>query len=786
MQRYIYLLFFAGIVGQTVASKAQSPVIFSYSNQQTYFVQFEQGNRPEHSITNIIIRELAKGTRQRLEHTDYSFRFHYEVQLVRRRNRLTANVELQNFRFSGDTRYMGFEIADVLMPERVDFDVQLFQGNTLIKESNVQSTNLNLERNPFTIDYVDTLTNAANLRIVIPEFAFQYTSADRINFINRLALIDEYFAWDVSMNQMFGVMQHLNINDIDRLRENQQHLKQIFSGISQIKTHDFHNALRLWEYDPIGMIPRFNSIIALHQQLSQQMDYVVANLHVLYFERGQELVSTNPGQAREYFQAALRTNTGYVPAMVGMAQSFMRPGGNIQESISWVRRAYTVNRRDPQSDATLRQISQDINSRLIDQAMGFVRQNNHNEALRAWQFALDFCNSVPSAQCGDQITTGISRAHHGIYDEIFERAIQLFEAGNIDGAEQQVRQAIEYQRNNSRYITSANEAHGLMQDIMEYQYSDLIEQGQRNMSRQNFRIALEQFENARDIEINYPVERVHQLGHFIKQSKRPLLIADLETANGAIRRNELERARNLIDMIGSDMHKYDFMADNDILARYENIKGQLLSQHCINVKNHMEQLLGMADQSIMEGRFLAAEESFQEISNLDSQNSACGLGTFARDRRRAEVLPAINYQQALAEVRQLINERRFSQAVDKYNDAGRMFYHHGVERFRLQHATLFGFSKSFGNDFVLHVATLLANLGEGKDALNLILHLDAAGYPAKMMRNVQEITGRALARADFAANPALNPRQKVLEYTQGNRNIRFLRNAYVKQFNRLN
>jgi len=628
MQKYIYLLIFAAIVGQAATINAQSPVIFNYTNQQTYFIQFEPGNRPEHSITNIIIRELAKGTRQRLEHTDFSFRFHYEVQLVRRRNRLTANVELSNFRFSGDTRYLGFEIADVLMPARVEFAVQLFQGNNLIKESIVQSANLNLERNPFTLDYTDTLTNAAHLRLVIPEFAFQYTSANRISFINRLAQIDEYFAWDVSLDQMFGVLQRLNIYDLDQLRANQQHLQQIFSGISEIKTNDFHNTLRLWEHDPIAMVSRFNSIIALHQQKSQQMDYVMANLHVLYFERGQELLSAHPGQAQEYFQAALRANNGFVPAMVGMAQSFIRPGGNLQESISWIRRAYAVNRRDPQSDGALREISLDINTRLIDQAAGFVRQGNHNEALRAWQFAFDFCNSIPAIQCSEQITNGISRAHQGIYAEIVGRALQLFQTRNIDGAEQHARQAIEYQRKNSRYIISANDALRLMNEIRAHQHKGLVEQGRRNMSRQNFRLALEQFENARDIEHNYAVEPLHQLGDLIIQAKRPLLLIELEAANGAIRRNELQRARDIVDMIETDINKYDFMADIYIISRFEEIKGQLLSQHCINVKSRMEQLLGRADQNIMEGRFLAAEESFQEIRNLDSQNTTCGLWIF--------------------------------------------------------------------------------------------------------------------------------------------------------------
>jgi hypothetical protein len=52
------------------------------------------------------------------------------------------------------------------------------------------------------------------------------------------------------------------------------------------------------------------------------------------------------------------------------------------------------------------------------------------------------------------------------------------------------------------------------------------------------------------------------------------------------------------------------------------------------------------------------------------------------------------------------------------------------------------------------------------------------------MRSAQEITGRVLARADAATNPSWKPRQKVVEYTNKDRNLRFLRRAYVKQFRR--
>jgi tetratricopeptide (TPR) repeat protein len=784
MKKHYHLLIIAGFLAMVNGIQAQTPVLFKHSDQKTYFVQFERENRTEHNITNFMIRELARGNNKRLERTDFSYRFQYEVQLLRRGNRLTTHVDMRNFRFSGDTRYMGFEITDVLLPAQVEFTVQLFQGNKLVTELNQRPANVNIERNRYTIEYTDSLANDNNLRVVIPDFVFHYTSRNRSNFVNQLAFIDEYYATDASMQQMYGVLQSLDMYQLEYIRENQQQLQHIFAGISQIQSRDFYNVLRLWEYDPIAMVPKLNDIIALHQEQAQHMDYVMANLPTLYYERGHELLSSSPAQAREYFQASLQSNNSFAPAMLGMAQSFFGQGGNLNESINWIRRAYQVNTRDQQTNQELQRLSRDVESQLINQATGFERQNNHQEALRAWESVLGFCQSVPSIQCSDQVTRGIGRAHLGVYGEIFDNAQRFQRQGNLPQAEQFALQAIDYQKRNNNYIASADDAVRLLNDVKDRQYKNLVDQGRRDMGRQSFQSALNAFESAVDIERDYPVERDRQLSALVKQAKRPLLLADLESANAAVQRNQLGQANDLIRKIQEDVSNYDFAADNEILAKLENVRGQLQSQHCMNIQSLMDQLLNQANQYIMEGNFLAAEENFQEISYHNSQNTACGIGVQPMERRRAEVLPAITYQQTIEEVKRLINERRYSQAVDRYNDAGRQFQQQNLQRYRLDHRPVHEFSKLFSNDFVLHVAGIMANLGEGQNALNLVHHLDANGINARQMRSVQEITGRVLARADAATNPSWNPKQKVVEYTNKDRNLRFLRRAYVKQFKR--
>ena len=87
--------------------------------------------------------------------------------------------------------------------------------------------------------------------------------------------------------------------------------------------------------------------------------------------------------------------------------------------------------------------------------------------------------------------------------------------------------------------------------------------------------------------------------------------------------------------------------------------------------------------------------------------------------RRAEVLPAINYQQRIIVVEEHIRAERYVPAVDGYNDAGRFFEHNDLQKFRLEHKPIQEFSKAYHPGFVLHLANLFAHRGEESIALDL-------------------------------------------------------------------
>ena len=766
-----------------VAVGAQTPVLFSSSDQQSFVVHLQPGNDPAHQASNYIIRELARINNKRPARTEYSFTFDVNVQLTRRGNRLVTRVDMENIRFSGDYRYMGFDMSDVLLPY-IDFKLELRQRGMLVTIFEQKAKALERKNNRLTFEYVDSLPNDNHLRMAFSEMNLHITHINRRGFDSKIALISDYFNTDIMLQDLHARLQSIDVYQLDYISANRQQLQDVQMGLNRIHSRDYFSHLQLLEYDPIGMVPKMNNIMALHQDVTQELNWVTENLHMLYYERGLEQMPYDAQAALYSFQESLRIMPEFAPAMVDMAKLIYNMENDPYGAMQWVVQAWRLSFIDPQTRQSLQEFTFLITDDLQEKAQGREIEGDYQQALENWIQVRDFCASVRVVNCGTRVEDGISRSHRGIYSSMIDDAARMLARGELDQAERQIQKAIGYQRMNSRYISSSGDADALLQDVKDMQYHKMILDGREHLQRHSFAMALNAFERARAIQQDYAVQQDSQLPELIRQSKRPLLLAEIERLSGVLQRNELEQAHNILQSLNDDIQNYDFVADQEIASLMEEYRGQLKDRHCANIQSQVDALLRRADQHIMEGKFLAADERFDEIINLRNENSECALSLQAMERRRAEVLPAINYQQRIIVVEEHIRAERYVPAVDGYNDAGRFFEQNGLQKFRLEHKSIQEFSKAYHPGFVLHLANLFAHRGEASIALDLIYHLESVGFSPRQMRDVQELTGRVLARADAAENPKWKPRQKAREYTQGNRSLRFMRRAYVKQFRR--
>ena len=783
MKPNLYLSLFIIFFQFAMGAAAQTQALFSSSEQQTFVVHLQPGNDPAHQASNYIIRELARNNNKRPDRTEYSFTFDVDVQLTRRGNRLVTRVDMDNIRFRGDYRYMGFDMSDVLLPY-VDFKLELHQMRMLVTTFEKKAKALDMKNNRFSFEFVDSLPNDNHLRMAFSELNLHITHINRRGFDAKVNLISDYFNTDALLQDLYALLQSIDVYQLEYIHVHRRQLQDVQMGLNRIHSRDFINHLQLFSYDPIGMIPRMNNIMALQQNIANELDWVQQHLHVLFYERGLEQMPYDTQSALSSFRESLRIMPEFAPAMLEMAKLLFRTEDDHFNAMVMVQRAWQLPYIDPQTRQGLQEFSQQMSARLQNLATDYERAGDFQQALVTWTNLQEFCASARIANCSNLAREGISRAHRGLYDDMIRKANRALSRGELEQAEREIKQAMGYQRTQSDHIRNNQEAQAILQQIKIQQHRRLIEEGEAHLVRHSFGMALKSFEDALAIERDYPVFRNNDLPDLIKQSKRPLLMSEIDRLNRALQRNELQQARSIMNSVDDDILAYDFSADQEILSLMEEYREQLQGRHCANIQVQMDGLMRRADQHIMEGKFLAADERFDEIKRLNNENRDCGLSLTSMERRRAEVLHAINYQQRITAVDDHIRARRYAPAVNHYNDAGRYFEHNGVGKFRLEHKPLEEFSKAYHGDFVLHVANMFANMGEAHTALNLINHLESLGIAPRQMRNTQEVTGRVLARADAAENPDWKPRQKVIEYTQGNRSLRFMRRAYVKQFRR--
>lgn len=777
---YITALWTLFLLSNTVF--AQSQALFTLQENQTYVVHFQQGNQHQQSISNYMIRELARANGKRLERTEYSFSYRTDIQVTRRGNRLVTNVEMRNFRLRGDTRYRGFDMDEHLLPDQVQFKGILKYDNKVLKQFTQAPARINAGQNRFTFEFGDTLVTE-KISFVMDEVHFIFNARNRTHFNNFIAYVDEYYAADATLNNLYRGLQALNMNIPENIQYNQQQLQLIQSGIAAIQSRDYYQGLRLRENDPIQLTSKLNELMAIFERQAQQLEHVSQNLHIIYYERGVGMLASQPGKALEYFQAALEANPSFAPPMLEMARYFHRQGYQ-RETIEWLQHAYQLEYIDRNTQQGLAGIAQSVDQQLYQEARDLEGRNRPNEALQVWEQAADFCQSIPILPCRPQITEGIIRAHHSIYSQMVERARQELGRGRITEAENQAQQAIQYQRAQSRYLGASADAQAILVEAKTVQHKNLIEEGRRDLNQQRFAPALSNFESALRMEQEFGIRPDTRLPGFLRQARRPLMLNELQQARNLVQSNELPQARAMVQKIISDAAHYQLDKDTEIVRQIDLLRGQIRSQHCSNMENQLENLMQDANRHIMQGNYLLAEQTFKRIEQLHNQNRECELDLLPATRRQAEVQPAITYQQMLEHALEAIQRKQYMAAVNHYEQAGHMFSHHGLEKFRISHHPLSVFCRGHHPAFILFVAGHYANNKNAPKALELLHALDQLNFKPKDMRQVQEQVGRLLAVEDAGYNPRWNPKHQVSEYTLDKKSMKYLRSAYIKQFKR--
>lgn len=265
MRRFLVFLL---IILQPVFLSAQKNCIRS-SAGISYVVKYQKNNDFRSGYGNHLLREIAKHVLEEPWKVNLHFNFVLDVGMDCRKGDNNLMVSLKAPAMAGDIHYRQFDVSDVLAPSRMDF--------ILRRASRLDSSSFSEQRLSFPgIDLRDSLLLAISVgnfdpdfdTLVLREMEFSYDSLSYALYIQRLRLIDDYYASLLLLDSIQTIFDTLNIANLAGLPILYIQVEEINKTIERIEARGFLQNLSLGGQDPLNLVERYQNAYKAAQSLT--------------------------------------------------------------------------------------------------------------------------------------------------------------------------------------------------------------------------------------------------------------------------------------------------------------------------------------------------------------------------------------------------------------------------------------------------------------------------------------------------------------------------------------
>jgi hypothetical protein len=699
------------------------------------------------------------------------------------RSGLKVNIiaEYQNIKLSGDVNYKDFDISDVLAPSQIQVAASLSRSKNspALATWSLKAENFNYPFHQINFQYTDSTSNNAYY-FEISSVIFSYLSSAKHNLKSRIEIIEDYYHAD---QELFGIKNALNEideKDIDNIEQTRKSLNIIGNNIEKIRDAAFWTTLNIDYFDPMDLKRKMINCKNVYHDVDRDVDYTYSKIHILYYEKGYNyFVAKNYAASKKYMDLSLQYDNNFAPARLYSAKIAYATNA-IDDCKEQLKKFYKIKPVDNLLKDDARQLAFNVQWADLNKAADLLMKQKYADALTFTNEAEKFCKSIPDLTCSDTIELIRKDCHTGIFNNYVANAKQSFIEKKFDKAETDINNAIDYQKNNARYVTWSDDAFNLLDKIKAEQYSAAINRGKQEMKLFNYRTAFDEFKKASAIELKYDVIKDKLLPELIKKCKLELLYISGKEAEQAVTDNNLTKARELLKTIINEQAGYQLTGDKKLNLQIESLKKSIFSQECANEQARYDSKITEASSSAQRQDFIAAESQYNEALVIANKNYDCGINPqSAQTGLDAMRIPA-EYQRKLNQSKNYVLNHQYSQAIDKYNETTDFYYKNKASIAGIDHKDLIQFILAYPFDFLQYGITWCINNNQVDQALVLMKNLRTRNVPAKLAKLEQTQLANAMAQKDILNGNTLNPKQKVIEYTMGDKWYGVFSKTYVK------
>ncbi|WP_439881353.1 hypothetical protein ACSX1A_19760 [Pontibacter sp. MBLB2868] len=783
-------LLFLPLLIAAIAVQAQNKIVFEETISDAFLMK--SGSAGNQQNLNTIISLLneagvsAQGGRPSRS-PEFTVKLEQQARITDTGDNLLVKVKLNRVSVSGDANVKGFDVSEVLVPEELRYKVKLLNAkNELVKEYTNQRVLLHgNDLSMLEVTIPDTAANQ-NYKLKVEEKQVLYATADVNRVKERVELIRNYFAADATVLRALQDVAHVRPDDIDRLPLQERSLRELEGVYADLK-NQFQGKLNLEQHDPQRLNYKLKQLQEILQERRRAIDYAFATLDQQYFNRGVSLLKGgNRSAAQAYFAKSIDANPQFAPAHVQLARlDFMN--GYIREASNRTRDVLTNMRLDRETEAIAMTLMDEIYAAHISTGNSLTSRGEYHNALAAFAEARNICSTTRGLRCNmTALNDGEARAATGAYRAMVDNGKRLLARNDLKEAERAAEEALDFQHDYDFVLSQEREATDLMGQVKFQYYLQHIDMGKRHLSQQNYAAALNQFEDALDLEKRYTFKPVQELAVLAQKAAKPILLAKLTEGYEQAMQNRLSNARATASAATDMQSRFGLQADADVVSKYNLLRERIFTQECVNTQATYDKHYQNAQALIREKKYIAADQAYQAAISAATEKQECGIATFTAKDGQAAIAAAATYQRMLENVERHISKKRYTEAVQEHNAARDYYLANNVSKYGLDHISLYNFAKDNRNEkFTAHVVDYLASINEEQASIQLLTSLLDRGFARRKTKKVQEQLGKQLALKDAARDSGQKADVLAAQYTQNHKKLKKLRKAYEKERKRL-
>ncbi|MBX0333594.1 hypothetical protein K3G39_10130 [Pontibacter sp. HSC-14F20] len=792
MKRALLLIW---IFTAAVAVQAQSRLVFNEVVPVSFLFRQEAAGNSSQVNSNKMIQLLTEGGTTASKtggrpsrKPEFVVRLEQQARIAKAGDQLQLKVQLQQVSVSGDVHYRGFDLGNVLLPEQAKMTVRLLNSQQKeVKRYSLPALNLKPGGIVALETSVPDTANSEGYTLKVDGLELVYTHTDVQELEARIRLIKDYYAADATLNKMLQDATLVKADDVDRIKQQDQRLRDMEEMLEKLQDKRFADKLSLNQYDPQRFVARSNQLNQLLKERRKAMNHTLATLDQQFYNRGISLMSRNNlAAASTYFVKSLEVNPRFAPAHLQLARlDFM--SGNLHEAAGRTRDILTQMRVDPETQQMALGLAHDIYSSFMAEGHAHNGRGDYRSAVAAYADARELCSTLGGLRCNmPALNDGEGRAVYGFYRGVVEEGKRALSSGNLVQAEQLADEAYTFQRQYDYLLHDATEAAELLGQVKYQYYVQHIDKGRQAMKSKDYRYALEQFESALALEQGYTFQPVRELSGLLQQAAKPVLLSQLAEGYTLAMNNRLSDARTVASTAENMRSRYALERDTEVQARYVELRDRIFTQECLNVQADYDRHYQNAQALVQEKKFIAADQAYQAAINAAGTKVTCIIATFTAEDGRVTIADAAAYQRMLEEANRIVKTGRYTDAIQRYNDAEQLYLSKTVARFGLDHISLYNFAKEQSQlAFTASVVDHFTSIHQEKAALQLLTNLLDQGYSKGKTKKVQQQLGIQLAILDVSSGQTEAAKVMAASYTQGDKKLKQLGKAYEKERKKL-